>query len=73
MDQQWGLLYAIALEGGEMTRKSSRASPLNQKRKERLVQKLKAFFQIPGEPILSTSDGGWRTAFRVIAPKEEEI
>jgi len=26
-----------------------------------------------GEPILSTTDGGWRTVFRVIAPKEEEI
>jgi hypothetical protein len=73
MDQQWGLLYAFALGGGEMTRQSSRASPLNQKRKERLVKKLKAFFQLPGEPILSTSDGGWRTVFRVIAPKEEEI
>jgi hypothetical protein len=73
MDQQWGLLYALALEGGEMTRQSSRASPKNQKRKERLVKKLKAFFQLPGEPILSTTDGGWRTVFRVIAPKEEEI
>ncbi len=73
MDQQWGLLYALALEGGEMTRQSSRASPKNQKRKERLVKKLKAFFQLPGEPILSTSDGGWRTVFRVIAPQEEEI
>jgi hypothetical protein len=43
--------------------RSPEASPKNQKRRERLAEKLQAFFGISGDPI-RIEGKGWATLFR---------
>lgn len=65
-DVQWALLFAFAKGHGVMDWESGDASPKNQKRRERLANRLQAFFGITGDPI--TPEGnGWRTLFRIDA------
>lgn len=63
-NKQWDLLYAFARKHGRIAWGSSAAEQQNQKRKERLVKALKAYFQIEGDPIRN-EDGGWVTVFTV--------
>ncbi|HMN39711.1 MAG TPA: hypothetical protein PKE29_02630 [Phycisphaerales bacterium] len=63
---QWALLFAFAKRRGILDWESGDASPKNQKRRERLAERLQAFFGIAGDPI--TPEGnGWRTLFRIDA------
>lgn len=63
-DVQWALLYAFARGRGTLDWDSGDASPKNQKRRERLAERLQAFFGIDGDPI--TPEGnGWRTLFHI--------
>jgi len=63
-DVQWALLYAFARGRGILDWESGDASQKNQKRRERLAERLQAFFGIAGDPI--TPEGnGWRTRFQV--------
>lgn len=62
-DVQWALLYAFAKGRGILDWRSSEASPKNQKRRERLAEKLQAFFGIAGDPI-RIEGKGWATLFR---------
>lgn len=62
-DVQWALLYAFAKGRGTLDWRSPEASPKNQKRRERLAEKLQAFFGISGDPI-RIEGNGWATLFR---------
>jgi hypothetical protein len=62
-DVQWALLYAFAKGRGTLDWRSPEASPKNQKRRERLAEKLQAFFGISGDPI-RIEGKGWATLFR---------
>lgn len=64
--KQWYLLEDFAKGHGRMTWKSAGASRDNRKRRKILSDNLKAYFGIPGEPIMLTEDKkGWRTVFAV--------
>jgi hypothetical protein len=63
-DVQWALLYAFAKGRGTLDWRSPEASPKNQKRRERLAEKLQAFFGISGDPI-RIEGKGWATLFRL--------
>ncbi len=64
--KQWELLRVFADGHGTLTWGSKGASRDNQKRRDKLVENLKAFFRIDGEPIRLLSGGkGWETAFTV--------
>ena len=65
-DVQWALLYAFAKGRGILDWLSPEASPKNQKRRERLAEKLQAFFGIAGDPI-RIEGKGWATLFRAEA------
>lgn len=52
-NRQWRLLYAFADERGRLDWSSKHAHSRNQKQKEILVRRLKAYFGIPGCPIQS--------------------
>lgn len=65
-DVQWALLYAFAKGRGILDWRSPEASPKNQKRRERLAERLQAFFGIAGDPI-RIEGKGWATLFRVEA------
>jgi len=62
-DVQWALLYAFAKGMGTLDWSSPEASPKNQKRRERLAEKLQTFFGIDGDPI-RIEGKGWATLFR---------
>ena len=61
-DVQWALLYAFAKGRGTLDWRSPEASPKNQKRRERLAERLQAFFGIAGDPI-RIEGNGWATLF----------
>lgn len=63
-DVQWALLYAFARGRGILDWESGDASPKNQKRRERLAERLQTFFGIDGDPI-APEGNGWRTLCRV--------
>ena len=63
-DVQWALLYAFARGRGSLDWRSPEASPRNQKRRERLAERLRAFFGIAGDPI-RIEGNGWATLFRI--------
>lgn len=63
-DVQWALLYAFARGRGSLDWRSPEASPKNQKRRERLAERLRAFFGIAGDPI-RIEGNGWATLFRI--------
>lgn len=63
-DVQWALLYAFAKGWGSLDWRSPEASPKNQKRRERLAERLRAFFGIAGDPI-RIEGNGWATLFRI--------
>ena len=63
-DVQWALLYAFAKGRGSLDWRSPEASPKNQKRRERLAERLRAFFGISGDPI-RIEGNGWATLFRI--------
>jgi hypothetical protein len=64
--KQWELLRGFAQARGRMTWQSPGAHRKNQKRREMLARDLKAFFRLPGEPIMPIRQpAGWATAFRI--------
>lgn len=64
--KQWELLRVFADGHGTLTWGSKGASRDNQKRRDKLVENLKAFFRIDGEPIRLLPGGkGWETVFAV--------
>jgi hypothetical protein len=64
--KQWDLLRSFAQGLGTLTWKSRSASRDNQKRKETLVQDLKAFFRLDGDPIVYSDElKGWQTVFQI--------
>lgn len=63
-DVQWALLQAFADGRGILDWESGDASPKNQKRRERLADRLQGFFGIDGDPI-APEGNGWRTRFRI--------
>jgi hypothetical protein len=65
-NKQWELLRAFAQKHGRITWGSSVAGRQNQKVKERLVNALRDYFQIEGEPIRLEEEGGWATVFVII-------
>lgn len=63
---QWQLLHTFAKEGGSLTWGSSDASSLNQKRRERLADDLRAFFAIDSDPFEYDDNlRGWRARFTI--------
>jgi hypothetical protein len=65
--KQWELLRTFARERGRLTWRSSGADRKNQKRREMLAKDLKAFFRLPGEPIMPIHHpSGWATVFRIV-------
>jgi len=63
---QWDLLRAFAAGRGQLTWESHHASRHNQKRKERLAQRLQAFFGIDSDPFEYDDDlKGWRARFTI--------
>lgn len=65
-NRQWRLLYAFAEERGILDWSSRHAHPRNQKQKELLASRLKSFFGLEGEPILTVGGGSrWETVFNV--------
>lgn len=64
--KQWELLRTFARGRGRLTWQSSGARRQNQKRREMLAKDLKAFFRLPGEPIVPIRHpSGWTTVFRI--------
>jgi hypothetical protein len=64
--KQWELLRVFADGHGTLTWGSKGASRDNQKRRDKLVENLKSFFRIDGEPIRLLPGGkGWETVFAV--------
>jgi hypothetical protein len=64
--KQWDLLRSFAQGLGTLTWKSGSASRDNQKRKQTLVQDLRAFFRLDGDPIVYSDElKGWQTVFQI--------
>ncbi len=64
--KQWYLLENFAKGRGFIDWNSPGASRENRKRRKILSDNLKAFFKIPGEPIVLSEDKkGWKTVFQV--------
>ncbi|MBF0143068.1 MAG: hypothetical protein HQL59_06370 [Magnetococcales bacterium] len=65
---QWTLLRTLALTGGTIPLQSPKDHDRVKKQKSELSSKLKAYFQLPGEPIVwKLGEYAWEAAFRIRA------
>lgn len=71
--KQWDLLRLFAENNGTLTWGSRGADRRNQKRRENLAERLRAFFRIDGDPFEYVEDEkGWRARFKTI-PESEPV